>query len=264
MIRVELQSQLLRLRTLIVLGFLAVLPVVAALATASNAGHRNGTQGGLFGASTYSALNHTVASLEFIGPLLLPLAVALLCTAIGASDRDWGILRYLYIQPVTTRRLLTGKLGAVIISAAAATGCVLLGGLVIGLAVFGWHPFHVLGAPTLSISESLTRFVAASGYTLLCMLSMGTVALTLGLALPRGPEALGASIAYVIVASILNGQHAVHLLNAVLPVHYWQNWTNLWDAQPAHLGIGAAVQVVSILLAGGGGVLILRRRDPAG
>jgi hypothetical protein len=96
MLRVELATQLMRVRTLIALAFLAAVPVMAGLSFASDAGHRNGTQGGLFGASPYSALNHTMASLEFIGPLLLPIVVALLATAIASADRDWGVLRYLY------------------------------------------------------------------------------------------------------------------------------------------------------------------------
>ncbi len=263
MTRVELRSQLLRLRTLIALATLTVIPAIAGLATASNAGRRNGTQSGLFGVSTYSALNHAAASLEFIGPLLLPLVVALLCTAIGASDRDWGTLRYIYIQPVSPRRLLTGKFAAVIIATASATGCVLLGGLVTGLALFGWHPFQILGAPALSIVESITRFVLASGYTTLCMLSIGTIALTLGLALPRPAEALGVSIAFVIIASIINGQDSLHALDAILPVHYWQSWTDLFAAGNAHLGAGAIVQLAAIAIAVAIAILVMRRRDPA-
>jgi ABC-2 type transport system permease protein len=102
----------LRARTLIALAGLAAVPVIAGMATASHAGHRDGNQGGLFGAATYSALNHTMASLDFTAPLLLPLAVALLASAGGSADRAWGTLRYLYVQPVNRSRLLAGKLAA--------------------------------------------------------------------------------------------------------------------------------------------------------
>ena len=53
-----------------------------------------------------------MASLEFIGPLLLPIVVALLAAAIASADRDWGVLRYLYVAPVTRARLLAAKLAA--------------------------------------------------------------------------------------------------------------------------------------------------------
>ncbi|WP_433466467.1 ABC transporter permease [Spirillospora sp. CA-128828] len=264
MLRVELTTQLLRLRTLITFACLAAVPAMAALATASNAGHRNGDQGGLFGTSTCSALNHTMASLQFIAPLLLPLVVAMLACAIASADRDWGTLRYLYVAPVTRSRLLAGKLGAVAITSLTATGCVLAGGLLSGLAWFGWHPFRIIDAPTLTSGETAGRVLAASGYTLLCMLSIAAIAFTLGLLLPRGAEALGAAVAFVVLASILNGQSSLHTVAVLLPVHYWQNWTHLFTpTATTHLGTGILAQIATITLATGIAVLVLKRRDPA-
>jgi ABC-type transport system involved in multi-copper enzyme maturation permease subunit len=264
MLRVELRTQLLRVRTLIALALLAAVPVTAGLSFASSAGHRNGTQGGLFGASPYSALNHTMASLEFIGPLLLPIVVALLASAIASADRDWGILRYLYVAPVTRTRLLAAKLAAVGIATTVALACVLAAGFVTGLAVFGWHPFHLIGAPNLSTGDAITRVLAACGYTLLCMLSMAAIAFTLGLLLPRGAEAVAAAVAFVVAASILNGQPALHAVAVVLPVHYWQNWVALFEPdQATSIGTGILVQVATVALCAALCLAVLRRRDPA-
>ncbi|MFJ9619442.1 ABC transporter permease [Streptomyces noursei] len=154
---------------------------------------------GLFGASPYSALNHAMASMAFIEPLLLPITVALPAAAIASSDREWGTLRYPYVAPVSRTRLLAAKLGALTVIA---TLCVLTAGLLVGLAVFGWHPFHVIGAPNLNGGETAARVLSATGYSLLCMLSIATIAFTLGLLLPRGVEALGAAVAFVIAASL--------------------------------------------------------------
>src|SRR5690349_910033 len=125
-----------RLRTMLALLLLAAVPVAAGLSFASAAGHRNGRQDGLFGASPYSALNHTKAGLEFVGPLLLPLVVSLLASAIASADRDWGVLRYLYVAPVTRTRLLAAKLAATAVATTLAVGCVLAAGLVIGTVIF--------------------------------------------------------------------------------------------------------------------------------
>lgn len=264
MLRVELTTQLLRIRTLVALAFLAAVPILAGFATAPEAGHRNGVQGGLFGASPYSALNHTMASLEFIAPLLLPIVVALLAAAIGSADRDWGTLRYLYVAPVSRSRLLAGKLVAVAVTTTAATLCVLVAGVLSGLALFGWHAFHIIDAPTLSTGDAVARVLVASGYTLLCMLSIAAIAFALGLLLPRGAEALGAAIAFVVAASILNGQSTLHSVTVILPVHYWQNWTALFDPHgTARLGVGAVAQVAPIVVAVGVAALVLARRDPA-
>jgi ABC-2 type transport system permease protein len=252
------------MRTLIALACLAAIPVVAGLADASNAGHRNGSQGGLFGASSYSALNHAAASLAFIEPELLPIVVALLAGAIASADREWGTLRYLYVAPVNRSRLLAGKLAALALFTLAATLCVLVAGLLTGLALFGWRPFHVIGAPNLTGSDAITRVLAASGYSLLCMLSIAAITFALGTLLPRNAEALGVAIAFVIAASILNGDHTLATLQKVLPVHYWQDWTHLLTAPgTAHLDTGIAVQITTILLATCVAALVLRRRDPA-
>ncbi|GAA3299685.1 ABC transporter permease [Dactylosporangium vinaceum] len=269
MLRVELTTQLLRLRTVIALAGLAAVPVVAGLATASSAGQRLHGQDGLFGAAPYSALNHAMASLEFAGPLLLPIVVALLAAAIGSADRDWGILRYLYVAPVTRGRLLAGKLAAVVVATAAAVAVVLVAGVLAGLAVFGWHPFHVLGGPDLSATATLGRVLGACGYLTLCMLSIAAIAFALGLLLPRGAEAVAAAIAFVVVASILNGQAdqqrgLLHAVAVALPVHYWQAWPALLTHGPAaDLGPGIAVQAVAVVGAAALAAFVLHRRDPA-
>jgi ABC-type transport system involved in multi-copper enzyme maturation permease subunit len=263
-LRFELTTQLIRLRTLIALIFLAAVPVAAGLSFASSAGHRNGNQGGLFGASPYSAVNHTMAGLEFTGPLLLPIVVALLAAAVASADRDWGILRYLYVAPVTRTRLLAAKLGATAAATVVAVGCVLGGGLVAGTVIFGWHPFHVIGAADLATGDAAARMLTAAGYTLLCMLAMAAIAFTLGLLLPRGAEALAVAIAFVVIASILNGQGALRAIAVVLPVHYWQNWVGLFDpAGATGMALGTVVQLATIALCVAACSVILRRRDPA-
>ncbi len=205
-----------------------------------------------------------MASLEFVGPLLLPIIVALLAASIASADRDWGILRYLYVAPVTRARLLGAQLAAAAIASAIAVACTLSAGLIAGLAVFGWHPFHIIGAANLTPGEAFGRSVAASGYVLGCMFAMAAIAFTLGLLLPRGAEAVAAAVGFVVVASILNGQSALHAVAVILPVHYWQDWTGLFAAAPAtHLGPGLAVQTAWIACCVAISVLVLRHRDPA-
>lgn len=227
------------------------------------AGGRNGTQGGFYGAAPFSALNHAAASLQFTAPLLLALVVALLGSALGASDREWGTLRYLYVQPVSRARLLIGKSTALAVCCVLATACVLAGALLVGLVVFGWHPFHRLGASDVSAAAALGRLLEAGAYVAVCMMSIGTIALALGLLLPGAAEALGVSVAFVVVANILDGQASLRALNAVLPVHYWQRWTHLLDGANAGLSAGLAAQAAASAIALAVAWIVLSRRDPA-
>ncbi|MCC5478358.1 hypothetical protein [Streptomyces barringtoniae] len=83
------------------------------------------------------------------------------------------------------------------------------------------------------------------------MLSIATIAFTLGLLLPRGIEALGAVVAFMIAAGILNGAHTLHAVQVALPVHYWQDWIHAFDPSgTAHLGTGIVAQVATITLQG--------------
>jgi ABC-2 type transport system permease protein len=190
--------------------------------------------------------------------------VALLGAAIGSADRDWGVLRYLYVAPVSRSRLLGAKLAALAIATAAAVVVVLAAGVLIGLVVFGWHPFHLDDAVELGFGDAVGRILAAGGYTVLCMLSIAAIAFALGLLLPRGAEALGASIAFVVVASILNAQSSLRAVAVVLPVHYWQNWVALFQpGSHAHLLGGAVAQLATVAVSCFVAVLVLRRRDPA-
>jgi hypothetical protein len=55
----------------------------------------------------------------------------------------------------------------------------------------------------------------------------------------------------------------LHAVAVVLPVHYWQNWAQLFDPTgTAQLGIGAVSQIATTVLATGVAVLVLLRRDP--
>jgi ABC-type transport system involved in multi-copper enzyme maturation permease subunit len=264
MLRVELIKQLLRVRSLVALAALAAVPLVAGLSTASHAGSRDGNQGGLYGAATFSALNHVAASLQFVGPLPLALVVALLGSAFGAADRDWGTLRYLYVQPVSRARLVRGKWSALALCCVLAVACVIVAALLTGLVIFGWHPFHRLGATNLSAGAAIGKLAMAIGYVTVCALCIGTVAFALGLILPGSTEAFGVSIAAVVGSSIVDGQPALHRLTVVLPVHYWQRWTALFDGEGGHgMALGLAVQVGAIVASVSAAWAVLARRDPA-
>ncbi|MFF3915840.1 hypothetical protein ACFYZB_20535 [Streptomyces sp. NPDC001852] len=100
-----------------------------------DAGRRSGRQTGLFGASPYFALNHAMASMAFIEPLLLPTMVALPAAAIASSDREWGNPALPLRRTPEPRTPPGGRIRRP--DTVIATVCVLMAG---PLAVFGRHP----------------------------------------------------------------------------------------------------------------------------
>ena len=138
MLHVELATQLRRVRSLILFGFLVGVPILGGATQASKAGGRGG-------AATFSALNFTESGLNFMDPVLFGLVVAVFGSILGGTDREWGTLRYLYVRPVSRRRLMAGKWWALVVCSALVIATFLVVTLLTGVAVFGWHPFHRSG-----------------------------------------------------------------------------------------------------------------------
>jgi ABC-2 type transport system permease protein len=254
-LRIELTTQLRRVRSLTLFGTLAGIVVLAGVTEASKAGGRGGP-------ATFSALNFTESGLNFMDPVLFGLVVALLGSTIGGSDRDWGTLRYLYVRPVTRARLVAGKWWALVVCCALTVTVFLGVALLTGLVVFGWHPFHRSGSD-LSAAAAAGAVLEAGGYMIVCLLSIGSIALALGLLLPRPVEALGITLAFLVGSAILDDVRSLHAIVAVLPVHYRLRWTSLFQAGGGGLALGLAVQSLTAAVVMTAAYAILGRRDPA-
>lgn len=251
MLHVELATQLRRPRSLVLYGVLAALPILAA------ATQKRG------GAATFSALNFAESGLNFMDPVLFGLVAAVFGSILGGADREWGTLRYLYVRPVSVRRLLTGKWSALAVCCALAIITFLLAAELAGAAEFGWHPFHRSTDPDLSWPEAIWATLGAGGYLIVCLLSIGSIALALGLLLPRSVEALAISVAFLIASVTLDNVQMLHPVIAILPVHYWMRWTHLFDGGGGGLLVGLAVQVATIAIALAVAHALAGRRDPA-
>jgi ABC-type transport system involved in multi-copper enzyme maturation permease subunit len=263
MLHAELVKHLRRWRSIAAFTGLAAVPILAAVLTRADAGKRNGAETGLYGAATFSALNHTAASLQFTAPLLLAIVVALFGSAIGAADRDWGTLRYLYTQPITPRRLLGGKTVALALCCALATGCIVTAGLVSGLATFGWHDFHRIDAASIPVGTAMVRLVAAAGYVTLSALSLATIAFVLALLLPGPAEALAGAITFLVIATIADPHPALQPITHLLPTHYWNRWPSLINGTTTGILAGLAAQLASCVVILGTGWFIVTRKEPA-
>jgi len=238
-----------------VFGALAGIVVLAGATEASKAGGRGGP-------ATFSALNFAESGLNFMDPVLFGLVAALFGSIIGGSDRDWGTLRYLYVRPVSRARLVAGKWWALVVCCVLTVAVFLGVALLTGVVIFGWHPFHQ-GGGGLSASAAAGGVLEAGGYVIACLLSIGSIALALGLLLPKPVEALGVSLAFLVGSTILDNVGSVHAIMAVLPVHYWLRWTSLFHGGGGGLALGLAVQAATVAVVMAAAYTLLARRDPA-
>lgn len=255
MLRIELTTQLRRVRSLMVFGALAGIVVLAGATQASKAGGRGGP-------ATFSALNFAESGLNFMDPVLFGLVAALFGSIIGGSDRDWGTLRYLYVRPVSRARLVAGKWWALAVCCVLTVAVFLGVELLTGIVIFGWHPFHQDGG-SLSVSAATGGVLEAGGYVTVCLLSIGSIALALGLLLPKPVEALGATLGFLVGSAILDHIRSVHAIIVVLPVHYWLRWTSLFHDGGGGLALGLAMQAATVAVVMAAAYVLLAHRDPA-
>ncbi|HEY6424626.1 MAG TPA: ABC transporter permease, partial [Pseudonocardiaceae bacterium] len=108
-LRVELVRQLRRRRTLLTLGFLALLPFLLWLAF--EVGRDKSNRGGatLVDLATASGANFVVFTMFSSVGFLLVVVVALFFGDTVASEASWSSLRYLLAAPVPRGRLLRQK-----------------------------------------------------------------------------------------------------------------------------------------------------------
>ena len=104
-------------------------------------------------------------------------------------------------------------------------------------------PYYRSGSSDLSAASATWAILGAAGYVTLCLLSIGSIALALGLLLPRSVEALGITVAFLIGSAVLDNVSAVHDIIVILPVHYWVRWTQLFGGDGGQLLPGLAAQV---------------------
>ncbi len=119
------------------------------------------------------------------------------------------------------------------------------------------------GSSDLSAASAAWAVLGAAGYVTVCLLSIGSIALALGLLLPRSVEALGITVAFLIGSAVLENVSAVHDIIVLLPVHYWMRWTQLFGGDAGQLIPGLVAQVAAVAVALAAGYLLLARRDPA-
>jgi ABC-2 type transport system permease protein len=195
--------------------------------------------------------------------VLFGLVVAVFGSILGGADRDWGTLRYLYVLPVSRRKLMAGKWWALVVCSALAVATFLAVTLVTGAAIFGWHPFHRGGTPDLAAGAATWAVLGAAGYLAICLLSIGSIALALGLVLPRSVEALGISVAFLVGSVMLDNVAPLHDIVVLLPVHYWLRWTQLFHGGGGGLILGLVAQAATVGVALTAAYALLSRRDPA-
>lgn len=218
---VELARQLRRRRTRLVLGGLAVLPLLLLLA------FEIGSGGEATDTATSSGLNFTTFAISGPSGFLLIVAVALLFGDAVSAEASWGSLRYLLTAPVPRLHLLRQK--------AAVAGLLWLTGLALllsvalaaGLVRYGTGDLLTGTGETIGFVPGLIRVALAVAYIAVQLSWVAGLALLLSVSTDAPLGAVGGTVAVSVVSHMLDRIEVLGQLRAYLPTHFSHAYSDL-------------------------------------
>jgi ABC-2 type transport system permease protein len=222
----ELRWVLGRPRTLVVLGVLALIPVLIAVGVTLLAGQGPARRGGgLVGAIAGNGLVLPVASITLALALLLPMAVTTAAADAIAGEAASGTLRGLLLAPVGRLRLVLVKAFGVLVVATLAVLVIAVVGVLAALVVVGSADGQLvtLSGTTLGFGEAMGRVALVVVWAVGQLVAVAAIALAVS-AFTEHP--------LVVLASVLGGLIVFGVLTALPALDWLQPYllTTGWTA----------------------------------
>jgi ABC-2 type transport system permease protein len=222
----ELATLFRRRRTIAMLGALALVPILIAVAVRVTSAGNSGRGPAFIGDITQNGLFVAFTALVVSIPLFLPLTVGVVAGDTIAGEASLGTLRYLLIAPAGRIRLLVVKFVAACIFAIAATLVIVVAGVAIGAILFPIRPVTLLSGDTIGAGEFAMRAALLVGYVSLSLLGFTAIGLFIS-TLTTVP--VGAMAATIVLAAASQIADALPQLSAIHPWLFTHNWLGFGD-----------------------------------
>ena len=226
-IHVELQRQIRRRRTQLVLGFLVLLPFILALSFEIGQSDPNRRSGGFVDLATASGINFVVLTLFVSSSFLLPMIVALFFGDTIASEASWSSLKYLLAAPIPRHRLLRQK--AISSGLLSVFALALLPAVALGVGV-AWYGAGEVVSPTgeaAPFGDGVLGMALAVVYIAINLFWVAGLALFLSVSTDAPLGAVGGTVLVSILSQILDQIEPLGDLRNYLPTHYAMAWADL-------------------------------------
>jgi ABC-2 type transport system permease protein len=246
----ELLTLFRRRRTQAILGVLAGVPILIAVAVKLSSDPRPGEGPPLLDRVTQNGLFVGVTALIVSVPLFVPLAIGVVAGDTIAGEANLGTLRYLLVAPAGRTRLLLVKYAASAVFCLVATLTVVLTGAIVGAALFGLRPVTLLSGDAVGVPESFGRALLVAGYVSVSMLGLSAVGLFVSTLTEIPVGAMAATVTLAVASQILDGIPQVEWLHPYLFSHHWLDVGDLlrtpvvWDSLLANARLQLAYLAV--------------------
>lgn len=233
LLRSELRLVLRRPRTLIALGLLVLVPVIAGIGIAISAADGEVGQGaGPDGPGALAAIvadNGLVLAVFvlFIAlQMLLPMVGAMWAADALAGEASTGALRNLLVAPVSRTRLLAIKAFGVAAASLIGIGLMTVSGVLSGLLLLGGDQMLTMSGTTLTVWPAIGRILLAALLVWVQVLAVAAVALAISSVTEHPLVVMAVALGGIIVFGVLT---AIEALSWLHPLLITQSWISLVD-----------------------------------
>ncbi|MFD7828260.1 ABC transporter permease [Kitasatospora sp. NPDC059803] len=249
--RNELHLTFRRMRTKVLLGILAVLPILIGVVVKLNTGSPHEGGGVNFIAqTTQNGLFLVFTALAVALPVFLPMTVGVVAGDSVAGEAATGTLRYLLVAPAGRTRLLAAKFTAGLVFCLAATVAVAAAALATGAALFPLGEVTLISGDTIGFGDALLRAVLVAGVVAASLAGLVAIGLFVSTLTGSGIAAMAATVGLVVTVQILDAFPQLDAVRPFLFTHYWLSFADLlrqpmyWDGVWKDLGLQAAYVAV--------------------
>jgi ABC-2 type transport system permease protein len=241
LLRSEIAVLFRRTRTIALLGALALIPVLLAVAVrvASDDSEGGGDGPAFLGDITQNGLFVSLTALTVAIPLFLPLTVGVVAGDTIAGEASLGTLRYLLVSPAGRVRLLLVKYAGAALFCLAGTLVVVVFGAIAGAALFPIGPVTLLSGQTIGYGDYALRMLLMALYVTVSLLGLSAIGLFISTLTSVPVGAMAATIVLSTVSQILDALPQLDALDPWLFTHHWLGfadflrdpvvWSNLAD-----------------------------------
>ncbi|KJS55915.1 ABC transporter permease [Streptomyces rubellomurinus subsp. indigoferus] len=249
--RNELRLVFRRLRTRVLLGILALLPVLIGVVVKLNTDSPHDGRGPSFIAqTTQNGVFLIFTALAVALPVFLPMTVGVVAGDAVAGESAAGTLRYLLVAPAGRTRLLAAKFTAGLVFCLAGTVVVTLSALAAGAVLFPLGDVTLISGDTIGLVDALPRAALVAAVVALSLSGLVAIGLFVSTLTGSGIAAMAATVGLVITVQILDGFPQLDAIRPFLFPHYWMSFGDLlrapmyWDNILKDLGLQAAYVAV--------------------
>ncbi|NEM91411.1 ABC transporter permease [Galbitalea soli] len=226
-----------RRRTWAMLGALAIVPVLIAVAVKLRpAASASGRGPAFLDQITSNGLFVAAVGLVVCVPLFLPLTVGVVAGDTIAGEASAGTLRYLLVAPAGRIRLLAVKYLGAAVFCVAATLSVAVAGALAGAVLFPVGPVTLLSGDTISVGESVVRSLLVALFITVSLLGLSAIGLFISTLTDVPVGAMAATIVLAVVSQVLDSLPQLDAIHPWLFSHYWFGFGDLlrqpisWDS----------------------------------